>query len=50
MYLQNILTLHTLEVLWSVMGRGLYSTTVMLVNFYSRPLSDVNQLEVGAYQ
>lgn len=50
MYLQNILILQTLEVLQSGMGKGLYSTTVMLVNVYTRPLSDVNQLEVGVYQ
>lgn len=49
-YLKNILTLQRLEALRLGMGESLYSTTMLLVYFYTRPLGDVNQLEVGVYQ
>lgn len=49
-HLQNFLTLQTLEVSRLDIGKGLYSTTMMLVYFYTRPLSEVNQLEVEVYQ
>lgn len=48
-YLQNILTLQT-EILRVGLGRGLCSTTMLLVYFSTRPLGDINQLEVEVYQ
>lgn len=45
----NILTLRTLQVPRSDTRKGLYYSDAG-VYFYTRPLSDINQLEVGVYQ